>query len=220
METRTPHPSRSLESARERVIQVLGVHFANNDVNGDELDRRLTRAFQARSEGALEELLADLPRRADTIRGQYAVGPRVITSDAAPARGFLGAFMGGTVRKGEWHLPRHFKVSAVMGGVELDLRHARIAPGVTEIEVFVLMGGVEIVVPRGVRVEAMGAVAMGGFEVSAGDAPADTDPSQPVIRLTGLVLMGGVEARHQKLSTKALGRFEKRLARIRAKHGE
>jgi len=76
------------------------------------------------------------------------------------------------------------------------------------------MGGVEVVVPHGVRVEAMGVAIMGGFETSAGDVTV-TDPAAPVIRLSGLAVMGGVEARHKKPSTRKLRKFEKRLLEMR-----
>lgn len=82
-----PAGSRDLDVVREDVIEALGVHFANDAISMEELDRRLTLA----------------------------------TSRDVPPRGFIGAFMGGTSRKGAWHVPQHLKVIAIMGGVELDL---------------------------------------------------------------------------------------------------
>jgi hypothetical protein len=212
-----PITDRSLENAREDVIQALGVHFATDDISVEELDRRLTLAMRARSQAELKDLLADLPMLPDYARGPVAVSrTAVVTSREVPERGFIGAFMGGTGRKGTWYVPQHLKVYAVMGGVELDLSAGRFAPGVTEIEVFVLMGGVDVIVPHGVRVEALGFALMGGFEASAGDATSD-DPFQPVIRLTGFAAMGGVDARHKKPSTRKLKKFEKRLDEVRAR---
>jgi len=208
-----PQPAREIELAREDVIQALGVHFASDNISVEELDRRLTLAIRSTSRAELMELLADLPVLPDYARGPEAVGrTEVVTTRDVPGRGFVGAFMGGTVRKGQWLVPQHIKVFAIMGGVELDFRAARFGPGVTEIEIFTLMGGVEVVVPHGVRVEAMGVAIMGGFEASAGDT---TDPAAPVIRLSGLAVMGGVEARHKKPSTRKLRKFEKRLLEIR-----
>src|SRR6185436_6509788 len=39
--------TRDLETARENVIQALGVHFASDQIAVDELDRRLTLAIRA-----------------------------------------------------------------------------------------------------------------------------------------------------------------------------
>src|SRR6185295_10761269 len=56
------------------------------------------------------------------------------------------------------------RLVAIMGGVELDLRQAELPPGVTEISAFVLMGGLVVRVPPGVRLETDGFAFMGGFE--------------------------------------------------------
>jgi hypothetical protein len=74
------------------------------------------------------------------------------------------------------------------------LRDATLDPGVTEIEVFVVMGGVVVTVPPNVRLECEGFAFMGGFEDQL-KQPASGDPDAPVVRLTGFALMGGVEAR-------------------------
>lgn len=209
-----PTGASGLEAVRENVIQALGVHFANDDVSIEELDRRLTLAIRATTRDELTDILADLPIVPDYARGPTAVSRTVVaTSRDVPPRGFIGALMGGTVRKGAWHVPQHLKVVAVMGGVELDLSGARFAPGVTEIEVFALMGGVEVVIPHGVRVEALGFAMMGGFEASAGEIDVG-DPNQPIVRLTGFAAMGGVETRHKKPSKKKLKVFAKRLEQM------
>lgn len=208
-------PSRSSADPavlREQVIEALGAHFAQGDLDMDELENRLALAFRANDAAALRDLVHDLPAALpDDDRGyaRHAAGsPR----ETVPERGVQAAILGGSERKGSWAVPRHLKVVAIMGGVELDLRQAILAPGTTEIEVFAIMGGVEIIVPAGVRVESMGMAVMGGFEVSAGDATA-TD--QPLIRLSGLALMAGVEAKHRRPSAKAIRRFERAVAKAR-----
>jgi hypothetical protein len=206
-----PEPARDLERAREDAIQSLGVHFASDDFSVDELDRRLTLAIRAKTRAELSELLADLPVLPDYARGPEPVGrTEVVTSRDVPGRSFIGAVMGGTARKGAWLVPQQIKVLAIMGGVELDFSAARFGPGITDIEIFTLMGGVDVVVPHGVRVEAMGVAIMGGFEASAGDVTV-ADPTAPVIRLSGLALMGGVEARNKKPCCRKLRKLEKRL---------
>ncbi len=174
-----------------------------------ELEHRLALAVRADSVQELQGILADLPAESES-RLRVTHEKQVV-----PPRSVLAAVMGGHVRKGSWVVPRHLKVVAIMGGAELDLRSAVLSSGVTEIEVFVLMGGVEIYVPPGVRVESMGIAVMGGFESSAGDASA-TDPDQPVLRISGFAVMGGVDARMKQASAKTMKQFRRALLRARS----
>jgi hypothetical protein len=79
-----------------------------------------------------------------------------------------------------------------MGGVVLDFREALMAPGVTEVWIFTLRGGAEILVPPGLSVESDGVAILGGFE-HRDDAPLHDLPDRPLLRLRGLAVMGGVE---------------------------
>lgn len=119
---------------------------------------------------------------------------RIAEEHEVAPRGVFAAVWGGSGRKGSWIVPRHLKLFAVMGGVELDLREARLAAGVTEIECTAIMGGIEIVVPPDVRVECTGTAFMGGFE-AVGGTMTYYDPAYPVIRVSGLAVMGGVEVK-------------------------
>lgn len=203
------------ERARERTLQALGLHFAYNDLSMEDLERRLELAVRATSFGELEALEAHLPPLSEArSAGGDAMQLRVVDDEKVPPRGVLAAFMGGTERKGRWLVPKHLKVWAVMGGVELDLRNARFAPGVTEIEVTAIMGGVSIAVPHDVGVESTGVAFAGGFVTDAGD-PDALDEGRPIIRLSGMACMGGVEAAVKRPSTKAIKKFERKLAKIR-----
>lgn len=194
---------------RERVIERLGANFMNDSLSLEELDQRLSLAFKARSFGELQQLVSNLP-------DQESSGIRMVAPDRAPARGFMAAVMGGYHRAGSWLVPRQLKVFAFWGGAALDLRNARLAPGVTEIEVYCIMGGAEIIVPPGVRVEADGLAIMGGFEATAGDADA-VGSEVPTVRLSGLAIMGGVEARPHRSTKKTLARWQKSLKKARRK---
>jgi hypothetical protein len=197
---------------REHVAQALCLHFASDNIGMESLDDRLAAAYAAPTFASLQQVLADLPM---LQRDQLDPGlaPLLAPSQVVPPRGVLIAVMGGVVRKGSWLLPRHLKVFAAAGGAELDLRDAKFGPGVTEIDVWVLMGGVEITVPLGVRVEVFGGAFMGGFDSSAGDAES-LHPSQPVLRITGLAVMGGVEVKVRRPSGKVLKRFDKAVEAV------
>ena len=197
---------------RDRVVHDLGVHFANEDLTMDELERRLEVAFRATTPAELAELIADLPPLAPEVGAAPAVQARraPVATAGVPERGVLVAFMGGTGRAGSWLVPRHLKVVAIMGGAELDLRKARFAPGVTEIEVLAVMGYVGVIVPPSVRVEMTGVAVMGGFGTDTADQDV-SDPDQPVVRLSGLAFMAAVEAEVKRPSTKALKKFSRAL---------
>jgi hypothetical protein len=62
---------------------------------------------------------------------------------------------------------RHADLTAVMGGIELDLRQAGTGGGEAVIDVFVMWGGIEITVPPDWAVSNQVVPIMGGAEDSA-----------------------------------------------------
>ena len=85
------------------------------------------------------------------------------------------------------------KLTAMFGGILLDLRRATPAPTGIHLDVAVLAGGVSIVVPEGWRVKASNGLRVygGGFD----DGTKTTaDPDAPTITLRGLIAGGGVQA--------------------------
>jgi Cell wall-active antibiotics response LiaF, C-terminal len=102
------------------------------------------------------------------------------------------AVFGGTSRRGRWVPARRNTAIGILGGVQLDFREAMLGPGVTEVAVFACMGGVEIIVPPEMAVEVDGMAIMGGFDHET-DTVLNRDPDQPLLRVKGLVVMGGVE---------------------------
>jgi hypothetical protein len=104
------------------------------------------------------------------------------------------ALMSGVIRRGNWLVPAKSRAVAFMGGVSLDLREATLTSPVTDIYIFAMMGGVEVIVPPDVRLESDGFAIMGGFEDQLKE-PASRDPNAPLVRVHGLAIMGGVEAR-------------------------
>jgi hypothetical protein len=190
----SPNGESPLAAERERVVQTLSAHFAHDQLTLTEFEQRLERAYNVSAVDQLRSLVADLPALSPHAgtQGAAAAVPPLVPSSEVPPRGAIFAVMGGHERGGSWIVPRQLKVVVLMGGAEIDLREARFGAGVTEIEIFVMMGGVDIIVPPGVRVESMGATFMGGFELKAGDATA-LSPVHPTLRLSGLAIMGGVE---------------------------
>ncbi|MFQ5678447.1 MAG: DUF1707 domain-containing protein [Gemmatimonadota bacterium] len=181
---------------RERTVAELCRHFARDHLDVTELERRLDRAYAARTnaelEGTLEGLPA-LPTPAAAREGVPVPAPVVEPALEVPERGFLMAVMGGAERNGVWTPPRRLVVLAVMGGAGLDLREARLGSSVTELFVVAVMGGAEIIVPPGMRVDVGGTAVMGAFEHRR--QAAEPAPDAPLLRVNGLALMGGVEVK-------------------------
>jgi hypothetical protein len=186
----TPRPV-PLEQTRQRIVDQLCEHYAAENLTDELLEQRLTQAYAATSLVELNALVADLPTEpapAHSPSTAVSIAPAGTVAD----RQVVVAVMGAAERKGAWTPPRQLSVLAVMGAVQLDFREARFGPGVTEVTCFALMGGVEIIAPPGVHVEANGMGLMGGFAHS-GSADVPTDPNAPVLRIGGLAIMGGVE---------------------------
>ncbi|HEV2180767.1 MAG TPA: LiaF domain-containing protein [Gemmatimonadaceae bacterium] len=111
-----------------------------------------------------------------------------------PARdGFTSVFSTVT-RRGQWVLPRALRVAAFMGHANLDLTQVAIAPGGASIEVLSLLGEVEIVVPRSLRVECSVNPVLGEFELKATNV-APPSPTAPLVRISGSAVLGRVRVR-------------------------
>jgi hypothetical protein len=60
------------------------------------------------------------------------------------------------------------------------------------VEISAVFGGVQIIVPPTLAVESHGVAIFGGFE-GLSRAPANPDPSSPLLRVRGRVVFGGVQ---------------------------
>ncbi len=187
-----------LDHTRQVTIDALCEHFANDVMSVEEFERRVDLAHQASSNDDLRALLRDLPGGdlpAVAARGGQPVPARgysMATADQVRERSVAVAVLGGTHRRGRWTPARTNYAIAVCGGAKLDFREAVMGPGVTELQIFALWGGVEVIVPPGLHVESQGIGLLGGFDHRAGSY-AEPAPGAPTLRVTGVALMGGVD---------------------------
>ncbi len=201
--------------ARARAEARLQAAFEADLLSVHALESRLMAVNKARTVAEIDAVLADVPlldeplleqpleasagASAGALAGTQAGAQTQLPAHATPTAiaaevprsGWTLALLGGTVRKGRWRVPRRLRVVATLGGCELDFTSAELGAE-TDITCVAVMGGVEIKVPPGVRVEGNGVGILGGFEQGhRGGA----DPGAPVLRIGGLALMGGVEVR-------------------------
>lgn len=200
MSSKSPLPGPTLAEKREKTIQLLIDSFASDRLSVEDFETRLDQAHRAADANTLDALIRDLPVPAAAspvpgpVRTTDSPYPQPVRArpDEVRERQILVAIMGGVDRKGPWVPAQKTIIIAFMGGAALDFREARLPPGVTEVEIFAMMGGVEILVPPNVVVDSSGIAIMGAFEDGPGRTaglPADA----PVIRIGGFVMMGGVE---------------------------
>lgn len=201
-EERSQHPvGASIELERERAIELLSRHFAQDVISLEELERRIEEAYRAKTVSSIRDLTRDLPTDPAAARSKREA-PLPAAFAAQSDR--IVSVMAETVRRGIWHPARHVRVWSVMSETQLDLTEARLAPGVTEIELRAFMATVKVIVPPGVRVVVQPTAFMAQVADEADDPPA-VGSGAPVIHITGTVIMAElkVSARTRELPEKS-----------------
>lgn len=218
-------PTPPLDHTRQVTIDALCEHFANDVMSVEEFERRVDLAHQASSNDDLRALLRDLPGGdlpAVVSAGAVpaaAPGYSIASSDQVRDRSVAVAVLGGTRRGGRWTPARSNVAIAVCGGAELDFREAVMAPGVTELHIFAMWGGVEVIVPPGLNVESHGIGLLGGFGHNA-DIDSQPVPGAPTLRVTGVALMGGVDIKVRRPGESARDARRRRRVERREKARE
>ena len=116
-------------------------------------------------------------------------GARRVRSADNNARVSALAIMAGVVRGNNSPAFEGGDLTAIMGGCEIDLREASIAPGTEAvIDVFAFWGGIEIKVPDDWTVVSRVTPLMGGLEDKT--RPPSTSTKRLVLR--GVAIMGGI----------------------------
>lgn len=190
--TETQHPPIPLKREKDQVVKSLIDHYAADNLTVEEFESRLDSAYAATTRVQLDDLLTGLPVLASTPDEPLVPAVQRVPAEAVRDHGFQIAIMGGWEKKGEWTPPRSLYSLALMGGAGLDFREAKMPPGITEVNILAIMGGVEVLVPPGLAVETHGFGLMGGFE-GVDQVGVDTDEEAPRLVIRGMAIMGGVE---------------------------
>lgn len=230
----SPEPDvKASQETRQRTIDALCEHFASDALDLDEFETRVEAAHRAETLQELRKLLSDLPRPGSAVvpsdpaphpeTSQGTARTPMVRADMVRDNQIVVGICSASMRKGGWIPARRVWGIACMGGVELDFREARFGPGVTEVTVFAVWGGVEIIVPPELQVEFNGMGFMGGFDC-ADEVQRVYDPDAPILRVNGLAVMGGAEvtvrepgetAREAKRRRRLARRERKRRRRLK-----
>jgi hypothetical protein len=185
---------RASDSDRDRVAEQLREALAEGRLTAEEHAERLDAVYQAKTYAELAPIVADLPATGGVRPPETGPAVRDDLPPPRPGTPNIVAIFGGADRTGRWLIEPQTNVVTAFGGVHLDLRQAVLSQREVTINIVNVMGGVQLVVPPGVRVVNSIAAILGGTSLP----PEDTaDPGAPVVRLTGFTMLGGVDVRRR-----------------------
>jgi DUF1707 SHOCT-like domain len=175
------------DTDRMQAAQLLAEAAANGRLPMSEYEKRLNKAYAAKTYDELDRLSADLPGAVTTTRRGGSLHP-------APST-LLLAIMSGFERRGRWNVPRKLTTFTLWGGGVVDLRYADFTSPEVEIHTYSIMGGQTILVPPEVNVDMQGHGVMGSFD------HLDTEqgmPGAPRVKVRGFSLWGKVAVKRKK----------------------
>jgi hypothetical protein len=170
------------ENLRQRGIDVLQGLLASGKVDLDRFQTALDGLLGARSYADFASVVRALP-------------PPVAFTPVARRREEpleISTSMGEVRLKGRWQVGRLTKISTRAGMVTIDLTEAEFDDWEVEIVVHTTMGGVTVIVPRGLDVRQVGKSAAVNSTL---DEPI---PGFPVVRLSASSDMGTIRVKHPK----------------------
>jgi len=191
-------------AARDAAIERLQDHYARDDLDVEQFERRVLAAENATTTAQLQDALAGLP----APPGSAAQAALVPVERSGQLTTTVSALLSSTERRGPWRVPSRLVVKATLGNVELDLSEAQI-DGEVDLQVSATFGSVRIIVPEGLALDVDGRAVLGSFEHLAQHARSRRD--RRLLRVRGRALFGSVELRVKRQGTGLLTRLKRLL---------
>lgn len=203
-------PAEALRRERELARKLLADGYAEDHIDQDELDRRLERVEHATSVAELHGLTAEL-------RPQVASTALVPVQGEAAQR--LPVLFGSVERVGAWRVAARTFVRVIFGSAVIDLRQAILPAGAAEIEleVKVVFGNLEVIVPPGWTIDNRCGAVLASVEQDEGHVLPDDE--RRVLRLTGRVVLGSLSV-FERLPGERGGQARRRRRREQRALGE
>jgi len=180
------------DTDRERVANTLLAAMTEGRLTAAELDERLTDAYAATTVADLGVLVADLGHDTDTVLAPRAAESAPDTRDDRinfrPGSHVSVAILGSVERTGGWVAPWVHTSFCYLGNITIDLREARFSRPSCTIVALAIFGTIRIIVPPDVTVRTAGLGLIGNFTGTS----AHPSPDAPLVRVTGIALLGEV----------------------------
>jgi hypothetical protein len=192
-----------LERERQRTLDRLAAAFANEAISDEEFQRRARLAQEARDEGDLALVCADLATEGDArLSSSVVKGTRAEPVPADYARfsppatvnrsGLTLAFFDDRRYTGNWLTAKGARGATLLGDIVYDLRECDFSFGVGSLEVFAILGDVRVIVPRGLPVRTRVSRLLGDAVIDP-DLSSDLRPGEPGLDLRIFSLLGDVK---------------------------
>jgi hypothetical protein len=196
---------------QQQAIQEVRARYERGILTFNQFEYALNALLQAQSPEQCEAIVQELPSSPttalDVLTPPAAASlPASLVAPRGTRSEWLIAIMGGRQRlKRPWRLPQQMKAIMFMGGMQLDLNLAALPPH-SVIQIFAMMGGAQIYVPRSLHVVVHAVSLLGGVNVLGEGSGGiisfateeslppgfSTDPT-PVLEIRVFTLMGGVQ---------------------------
>jgi hypothetical protein len=174
---------RASHADRDQVVELLRVAAGDGRLFPEELDERLERALTARTYAELAALTADLP----ATPGAAVVPPGAGAVSATPKDLVRIHVHGSSARRdGRWVVPKELDIKATGGSVTLDFTEAVITQPLLRITAEVRGGGLRLITPPGIVVDA-GDISQHGGKVTLPEPPGPGVPVQLRVEIAGSV---------------------------------
>jgi Domain of unknown function (DUF1707)/Cell wall-active antibiotics response 4TMS YvqF len=168
MEDRPDLPAiRASDDERERSIVLLRDAVVSGRLTLEEFSDRVGRAQVALTDRDLAELTVDLPAHAPV--------PALVTH--AKHRAICSKL----VRRGSWEIPERSSWRSLFGTILLDLREARLAGPVVDMDIHNTFGTVTVLVPAGVQLDVEGTAPFASQVIEPPSRP--PPPGAPRLRI-------------------------------------
>lgn len=197
-------PAGQLEHAREQARVRLADAYARDILDQDQLDERLEAVERALTLAELDAVTAVLGPTA-----LVPVAPATPAPIDAPQQ--LRVLFSAVDRTGAWTVAARTRVRVLFGGATLDLRQAVLPPGPIELDLWLVFGSLDIIIPPGWQLDDRCGAILGAVEHHGGPAPA---PTGRVLRLAGRVVFSSLTI-HERLPGESERDARKRRKRER-----
>jgi hypothetical protein len=170
---------RASDADRQAAVERLERALAEGRITAEEFQQRTEAAYAATTTAALRPLLADLPDQP----APAAVGGRRPPGDVVKVLG--------DVRLSASEPPR--RVGTVLGNLRIDLRDLRSSDERVELDLWTVLGDIDVILPEGVDGELEGFAVLGNRRVEL--APVPLTPGTPRVVVRAHVVLGDLRLR-------------------------